>query len=102
MDDLEILVGKNIRSYKKLELRVSVKLFTESEISYFSKPMLKSPRRKILLENSFCNFCGKGEIKPFLKSLIRSVGCLYMQPRTTLADFEHIISMKLDSIFPGS
>ena len=30
VDVLEILVGKNIRGNKKLELRVSIKLFTES------------------------------------------------------------------------
>ena len=47
VDVLEILVGKNIRGNKKLELRVSIKLFTESEISYFNKSMLKSSRRKI-------------------------------------------------------
>ena len=102
VDVLEILVGKNIRGNKKLELRVSIKLFTESEISYFNKSMLKSPRRKILLDDSFCNFCSKGEMKSFVKSFIGSVGCLYMQPTVTLVDFEHIISIKVDSIFPGS
>ena len=48
VDVLEILIGKNIKGNKKLELRVSIKLFTESEISYFNKSMLKSPRRKTL------------------------------------------------------
>ena len=43
---LEILVGKNVRGNKKLEQRVSIKLFTESEFLYFNKSMLKSPRRK--------------------------------------------------------
>ena len=33
VDALEILVGKNTRGNKKLELRVSIKLFIESEIS---------------------------------------------------------------------
>ena len=47
VDVLEILVGKNIRGNKKLELRVSIKLFTESDILYFNKSMLKSPRRKL-------------------------------------------------------
>ena len=46
VDVLEILVGKNIRGNKKLELRVSIKLFIESEISYFNKSTLKSPRIK--------------------------------------------------------
>ena len=63
VDVLEILVGKNIRGNKKLELRVSIKLFTESEISYFNKSMVKSPRRKIILDDSFCKFSSKGEIK---------------------------------------
>ena len=84
VDVLEILSGKNIRGYKKLELRVSIKLFTESEISYFNKSMLKSPRRKILFDDSFCNFSSKEEIKPFVKSFIGSVGCLYIQPTITL------------------
>ena len=46
MDVLEILVGKNIRGNKKLELRVSIKLISESEISYFDKSVFKSPGRK--------------------------------------------------------
>ena len=96
---MEILIDKNIRCNKKLELRVSIKLFTESKISYFNKSMLKSPKRKILLDDSFCNFSNKGEIKSFEKS---SVGCLYIQPTITLVDFEYIISLKVDSIFPGS
>ena len=73
-----------------MELRVSIKLFIESEISYFNKPILKSPR----------NFSNKGETKSFVKSFIGNVGCLYMQ--TTLLHFDHIISIKVDSIFPGS
>ena len=72
VDVLEILVGKNIRSNKKLELRVSIKLFIESEISYFDKSMLKSPRRKILLDDSFCNFINKGEIKIICKIIYRN------------------------------
>ena len=34
VDVLEIPAGKNIRGNKKLEIRVSIKLFSESEISY--------------------------------------------------------------------
>ena len=84
---LEMLVGKNITGNKKLELRV----FIESEISYFNESILKSPRKKILLHDSFCNSSNKGEINSFVKSLIGSVGCLYMQPTITSVDFEHII-----------
>ena len=101
VDVLEILVGKNIRGNKKLELRVSIKLFTESGISYFNKSMLKSPTRKIILDNSFCNFGSKGEIKSFVKSFTGIVGCLYIQATITLLDFKHIISIKVDSTFPG-
>ena len=84
---LEMLVGKNIRGNKKLELRV----FIESEISCFNESILKSPRIKIILDDSFCNFSNKGEINSFVKSLIGSVRCLYMQPTITSVDFEHII-----------
>ena len=63
VDVLETFVGKNIRGNKKLELRVSIKLFIEFVISYFNKSILKSPRRKVLLDDSFCNFSNKGEIK---------------------------------------
>ena len=102
MDILEIPVSRNIRGNKRLELRVSIKVFTESEISYFNNSMLKSPRRKTLLDDSFRNFSSKREIKSFMKPFIVSVGCLYMQPTNTLVDFEHIISVKVDLIFPGS
>ena len=87
VDVLEILVGKNIRGNKKLELRVSIKLFTESDILYFNKSILKSPRRKTLLDNFSCNFSGKGEVKSYVKSFIGSIGCLYMQPTIPLVDF---------------
>ena len=63
----EILEGKNRRVNKKLELRASIKLFTESEISYFNNSMLKPPRSKILLDDSFSNFGSKGAIKLFVK-----------------------------------
>ena len=55
-DVLEILVVKYIRGNKKLALRESIKLFIESEVSYFNKSTLKSPRRKRFLDDSFCNF----------------------------------------------
>ena len=53
------------------------------------------------MDDSFCNFNNKGEINSLVKSLIGSIGCLYMQPTITLVDFEHIISIKVDSIFLG-
>ena len=98
---LEILVGRSIRGNKKLEVSVSIKLLIESESSYFNKSILKSPNKKILLEDSFCSFNSNGEIKSLLKSFIWSVGYLYMQPTITLVDFEQIISIKVDSVFPG-
>ena len=75
VDVLEILGGKNIRSNRMLELEVSIKLFIKSEASYFNKSILKSLRRKILLDDSFCNFSNKGEIQWFVKSFIGSVRC---------------------------
>ena len=102
VDVLDILVGKNIKGNKKLELKVSIKSIIESKILYFNKSILNSARKKFLLDDSFCNFSNKREINSFAKPLIGSVGCLYMQPTTTLVDFEHIISIKIDSIFPGS
>ena len=99
---LEILVGRSIWVPKKLELSVSIKLLIEPESSYFNKSMLKSPNKKILLEVSFCSFNNKGKIKSLLKSFIWNVGCLYMQPTIiTLVDFDQIISIKVDSVFPG-
>ena len=98
---LEILVGISIWGNKKLELSVSTKLLIESESSYFNKSILKSSNKKILLGDSFYSFNSNGEIKSLLKSFIWSAGCLYMQPTITLVDFEQIISIKVDSIFPG-
>ena len=46
VDGLKILVDKSIRGNKKVELRVSITLFIESEISHFNKSILKSPRKK--------------------------------------------------------
>ena len=50
---LEILVGKSIWGNKKLEVSVSIKLLIESESSYFSikVSILKSPNKKIILED---------------------------------------------------
>ena len=101
LEVLENLVGGSIWGKKKLELSVSIKLLIESESSYFNKSILKSPNKKILLEDSFCSFNSNGEIKSLLKSFIWIVGCLHMQPTITLVDFEQIISIKVDSVFPG-
>ena len=65
-DVLEILVGKTTRGNKKLELKVSITLFIESEISYFNKLILKSSRRKILLDDSFSNLSNKGEMSKII------------------------------------
>ena len=44
IDGLNILVDKSIKGNQKLELRVPIKLFVVSEISYFNKSL----RKKIL------------------------------------------------------
>ena len=98
---IEFLIGMSIWGNKKLELSVSIKLLFESESSYFDKSILKSPNKKIPLEDSFCSFNSNGEIKSLLKSFIWSVGCSYMQPTIILVDFEQTIVIKVDSIFPG-
>ena len=62
-DVLELFVGRSVSGNKKLELSVSVKLLIESESSYFEKLILKSPNKKIFLEDFFCSFNSNGEIK---------------------------------------
>ena len=62
-----------------------------------NKSILKPPRKKLLLDDSFCSFNNKGDIKSFAKSYMESVGCLYMQPTIAEVDFEHKISIKVDS-----
>ena len=54
-----------------------MKLLIESESSYLSKSILKSPNKKLFLEDSFCSFNNNGEIKSLLKSFIWSVGVVY-------------------------
>ena len=99
VDHLKILLGKSIIGNKKLKLRVSRKLFIKSENSSFNcKSILKSPRIKILLDDSLGN---KEEINSFVKTFIGSKGCLYMQPTITLVDFERRISTKVDLMFPS-
>ena len=62
---LEILVGRSIWDNKKLQLSVLI----ESESTYFNKSVLKSPNKKILLEDSFCSV-NDGEIKSLTKCFI--------------------------------
>ena len=50
--ELEILVGSNMREVRKLDKSVSTKLLTGSDVSYCSKYMLKSPRKKN--SSTFC------------------------------------------------
>ena len=87
---LEILVGGSIWGNKKLELSVSIKLLIESESSYFSKSILKSPNKKIFMEDSFCSFNKNGEINSLLKSFIWSAGCFLYATKIKLVDFAQI------------
>ena len=57
---LEILVGSNMRGDRKLDESVSTKLLTGSDVSYCSKSMLKSPRRKFFFEFSLSSFSNNG------------------------------------------
>ena len=98
---LEIVLGRAIWGNKKLELNVSIKLLVKSESSFFNKSILKSPNKKIFLEDSFYSFNSNGEIKSLLKSFTWSVGCLYMKPSITLVDFEQIIFIKVDLFSAG-
>ena len=52
----------------KLGLNVSIKFLIESRSSYCNKSTLKSPNKKISLEDSLCSFNSNGEIKSFVKS----------------------------------
>ena len=49
-EELEILVGSNMRGDRKLDESVSTKLLTGSDVSYCSNSILNSPRRKISLK----------------------------------------------------
>ena len=51
-EELEILVGSNMREARKLGESVLTKLLIVSDVSYCSKSMLKSPKRKIFFEFS--------------------------------------------------
>ena len=66
-EELEILVSSNMRGDRKLDESVSTKLLTGSDVSYYSKSMLKSPRRKIFFEFSLLSFPNNDSIISFLK-----------------------------------
>ena len=55
-EDLEILVGSIMREDRKLDDSVSINLLTGSNVSCFSRSMLKSPRTKIFFEFSLLIF----------------------------------------------
>ena len=55
-EELEILVGSNMRGDRKLDESVSAKLLTSSDVSHCSKSMSKSPRRKTFFEFSLLSF----------------------------------------------
>ena len=57
---IRILVGNNMRGDRKLDESVSTKLLTGSDVSYCSKSMLKSPRRKFFFEFSLSSFPNNG------------------------------------------
>ena len=75
-EELEIIVGSNMRGDKKLHESVSIKLFTGSDVSYCSKPMLKSPRTKTFFEFSLLSFSNNDSIISFVKLFTCRDGCL--------------------------
>ena len=56
-DLVEIILGSSVCCSKKSDQSVSTKLFTESQSSHVNKSILKSTRRKIFCEDSFCKMC---------------------------------------------
>ena len=66
-EEFEILVGSNMRGDRKLDESMSTKLMTGSDVSYCSKSMLKSPRRKIFFEFSLLSFSNNDSIISFVK-----------------------------------
>ena len=65
--ELEILVGSNMRGDKKLDESVSTKLLTGSDVSYCSKSTSKLPRSKIFFEFSLLSFPNNDSIISFAK-----------------------------------
>ena len=75
-EELEILVGSNMTGDRKLDENVSTKLLAGSNVSYCSKSMLKSPRRKIFFEFSLLNLPKNDSIISFVKLFTCRDGCL--------------------------
>ena len=65
-EELEILVGSNMRGDRKLDESVSTKLLTGSDVSHCSKSMLNY-RGKILFELSLLSFPNNDSIISFVK-----------------------------------
>ena len=59
-EELEIIVVSNMIGDNKLDENVSTKLLTGSDVSYCSKSMLKSPRRKFFFVFSLSSFPNNG------------------------------------------
>ena len=75
-EELEILVGSNMREDRKLDESVSTKLLTVSDVSYCSKSMLKSLKRKMFFEFSLLSFPNNDSIISFVKLFTCRDGCL--------------------------
>ena len=76
-EELEILVDSNMRGDRKLDQSMPTKLLTGSNISYSSKYMLKSPRRKMFFEFSLLSFPNNDSIMLFITLMTCWDGCLY-------------------------
>ena len=76
-EELEILVGSNMRGDRKLDESMPTKLLTGSYVSYSSKYMLKSPRRKMFFEFSLLSFPNNDSIMFFITLMTCRDGCLY-------------------------
>ena len=79
--ELKIHVGSNMSGDRKLDESMSTKLLTGSDISYCSKSMLKSPRRKIFFKFSLLSFSDNDSIPSFVKLFTCRDGgvCKYVQ-----------------------
>ena len=75
-EDLEILVGSIMREDRKLDDSVSINLLTGSNVSCFSRSMLKSPRTKIFFEFSLLIFSNNDGIISCVNLFICRDRCL--------------------------
>ena len=69
-EELKILVGR------KLDENVLTKLLKGSDVSYCSRSMLKSPRKKIFFEFSLLSFSNYNNIISFVKLFTCRGRCL--------------------------